>query len=63
MHKEIAPRPRTRFLKLKCNACGNEQVVFSAATRDVNCLACNQVLAESGASKIRLRAKIVKEFE
>jgi len=56
-------KPRTRFLKLKCNACGNEQTVFSAATTDVKCLACNQVLAESGASKIRLKARIVKELE
>lgn len=56
-------RPRTRFLKLECNACGNEQVVFSAATRNVMCLACRQLLAESGASKIRVMAKIVKELD
>jgi ribosomal protein S27E len=55
-------RPKTFFLKVKCVGCGNEQTVFSAASRTVHCLACNQILAESGPSKIIPKGKIVKEM-
>ena len=57
------PKPRTKFLKVKCSSCGNEQTIFSAASRDIKCLACNQLLAKSTGSKIKLKAKLVKELE
>jgi small subunit ribosomal protein S27e len=57
------PKPRTRFLKVKCSGCGNEQIIFSNASKSVKCLACDNVLAESAGGKVRLRAKIVKELD
>ena len=63
MSDKKIPMPKTKFLKLKCNGCGNEQTVFSAPASTVKCLACNQVLAESTGGKIRPVAKVVKELE
>lgn len=67
MHKinplDFIPRPKTKFLRIKCNGCGNEQTVFSAASTKVKCLACNQELAQTGASKIFVKTKILKVFE
>jgi len=60
--KQLVKRPRTFFMKVKCNGCGNEQIVFSAAGRKVLCLACNHVLAESGAGRAIAKGKIVKEL-
>ena len=59
------PKLRTRFLRVKCHSCGNEQNIFSAAAGKVHCVACNAILAEPGASKIKVngKAKIVKVFE
>ena len=57
----LVRKPRGYFVRLKCSGCGNEQIVFSAASRTVHCLSCNQVLAESGASRITPKAKVVKE--
>lgn len=48
------PRPRTDFIKIKCSSCGNEQRIFSAASRTVKCNVCSHVLAEPGSSKIRI---------
>ena len=62
MKKQIMPKTRTYFIKVQCPSCGNEQTIFSAAASTVKCLVCNHVLAESGASKIKLKAKIVKEL-
>lgn len=57
------PVIRTKFLRVKCNSCGNEQTVFSAASTKVCCLVCNQELAATGASKIKTNAKVLKVFE
>lgn len=61
--KELIPKPKTKFIRVKCNGCGNEQIIFSAAASDVKCTVCNQLLAKSGASTIYLKAKVVKEME
>lgn len=54
---EFAKEPSGFFLKVKCSGCGNEQVAFSCASRVLKCLGCDQVLAEPGPGKIRLRSK------
>ncbi|MFH1587310.1 MAG: 30S ribosomal protein S27e [Candidatus Diapherotrites archaeon] len=58
----LVPRPKNKFLRVKCSSCGNEQVIFSAATTKVNCLVCNHELADTGASKIRLKTKILDTY-
>jgi len=57
---EFDKKPKTFFLKVKCSGCGNEQIIFSSASRKVKCLGCNQVLADSGAGKILLKSKPLK---
>ena len=62
---ELIPNPRTRFLRVKCSGCGNEQNVFSSPASTVKCLVCNQTLAASGPGKMHIvqgKAKVVKEF-
>jgi len=63
MNKNLIPKTRTKFLRLKCPACGNEQNVFSAASTKPRCLACNTELADTGASKIKIKTKVLKQFE
>ena len=59
---DMVPRPRTKFYRVKCGACGSEQTIFSAPATKVKCLACNSVLAEPGASNAVLKTKVLKEF-
>ncbi|MCR4335668.1 MAG: 30S ribosomal protein S27e [archaeon] len=60
---ELIPKPKTKFYRLKCPGCGNEQNVFSAASSKVRCLVCNTELAATSASKIKLKTKILKEHD
>ncbi|MEK6958285.1 MAG: 30S ribosomal protein S27e [archaeon] len=60
---DLIPNPKTKFYRIKCPACGNEQNVFSAASSKVRCVACNSELAQTGASKIILKTKILKVLE
>lgn len=38
--------PKSKFLKVKCAKCRNEQILFSHAATVVKCLVCEKVLAE-----------------
>ena len=65
MHEidDFIPRPRFKFIRVQCSACSNEQTVFEAAASTIKCTACKSELAETGASKIRLKAKVLKVYE
>ncbi len=56
-------KPRSRFLKVKCKNCGNEQVIFSHVTMTVSCNVCNTVLAEpSGGKAILSNCEVLEEL-
>ncbi|MDD2470856.1 MAG: 30S ribosomal protein S27e [Methanocorpusculum sp.] len=54
---------RSKFLKVKCPDCDNEQLVFEKATSVVECNVCGRVLAEPTGGKAALKAEIVESFE
>ena len=54
---------RSKFLKVKCPDCDNEQLVFEKATSVVECTVCGRVLAEPTGGKAVLKADIVATFE
>lgn len=41
----MIPVPRGRFLKVKCEGCGGEQIVFDRAATTVVCQVCGATLA------------------
>jgi small subunit ribosomal protein S27e len=60
---ELVPQPKSRFLRVKCSDCGNEQVIFGSASTKVNCLVCGKTLAEPRGGKARIMTKIVAVLE
>lgn len=54
------PKPRSRFLKMECTKCGEEQIVFGSAAGNVECNSCGELLVESTGGKAKARAKIKK---
>jgi small subunit ribosomal protein S27e len=61
--EKLIPRPRSRFLRVKCSGCGNEQIVFSHATNLVRCNVCRAVIAEPRGGKALIRGEIVTALE
>ncbi len=57
------PTPKSRFLKVKCPGCGNEQTVFDRPATSPHCVACNHELGKAGGSKAQWTAKVVQELE
>ncbi|HJJ34781.1 MULTISPECIES: 30S ribosomal protein S27e [Methanocorpusculum] len=54
---------RSKFLKVKCPDCENEQLVFEKATSVVECTVCGRVLAEPTGGKAVIKADVVATFE
>ncbi len=51
---DIVQQPRSRFLKVKCLDCENEQIIFGHASTEVKCLKCQKVLAKPSGGKAKL---------
>ena len=49
------------FLKVKCEGCKNEQVLFSKAAQPVKCLVCGAALAAPTGGKASLSGKVLGE--
>jgi small subunit ribosomal protein S27e len=54
---------RSRFIKVKCPDCENEQVIFEKACTVVPCVVCSKVLAEPAGGKAQLKAEIIETYE
>lgn len=47
-------KTKSRFLKVKCNSCGAEQVIFGCASTKVKCLSCNSTLLNPTGGKAQI---------
>ncbi|MFH0749043.1 MAG: 30S ribosomal protein S27e [Candidatus Bathyarchaeota archaeon] len=57
--KNLMQKPRSRFLRVKCSYCSNEQTIFNSATTLVKCNVCDSVLAEPTGGKAKIRGEIL----
>ncbi|MHA1675450.1 MAG: 30S ribosomal protein S27e [Promethearchaeota archaeon] len=55
---ELVPKPKSRFLRIKCLNCGAEQIVFGCASIEVKCFVCEKQLVQSTGGKARILTKI-----
>ena len=56
-------KPRSKFLRVKCSQCGNEQVIFGSASTVVRCNVCETTLAEPRGGNAKIKARIVAVLE
>lgn len=50
------------FLRLKCSECDNEQIVFSHAATEVECLVCGEVIAEPAGGHVEVHSELVEQL-
>jgi len=50
----------SRFLKVKCNDCENEQIIFGSASTTVKCLVCGRTLVEPRGGKATIKTRILE---
>ena len=56
-------RTKSRFMRVKCSDCGNEQVIFGCAASTVKCLVCDKLLAESTGGKTVFKTQILEVLD
>lgn len=48
----------TKFLRVKCSKCKENQIIFGKASTRVKCLKCNGTLAEPSGGKAKIRSRV-----
>lgn len=56
-------KTKSRFLRVKCNGCGNEQVVFGCASSTVKCVVCEKTLVEPHGGKALVRTQVLEVLD
>ncbi|HLD43708.1 MAG TPA: 30S ribosomal protein S27e [Candidatus Nanoarchaeia archaeon] len=52
--------PSSKFIKVRCTKCKNEQIIFGKASTEVLCLVCGKVIATPGGGKTKIKVKVVE---
>jgi len=55
--------PSSKFIKIRCPKCKNEQIMFGKASTNISCLVCGKILAEPTGGKSRIKARILEVLE
>ncbi len=56
------PYPNTKFYKVKCPSCNNEQIIFDSAKIEVRCNVCDEVLAKPKGGKAKILGEVIEIF-
>ena len=55
--------PTSKFIKLRCPKCKNEQITFGKSSNKVPCLVCNKIIVEPTGGKSKIKARVLEVLE
>jgi len=55
--------PSSKFVKVRCPKCKNEQIIFGKVSTGVACLVCGKPLADPTGGKSRLKARVLEVLD
>lgn len=55
--------PSSKFVKVRCPKCKNEQIIFGKVSTTVACLVCGKPLADPTGGKSRLKARVLEVLD
>jgi small subunit ribosomal protein S27e len=53
----------SKFIKVRCPKCKNEQIIYGKSSTQIKCLVCDKVLADPTGGKSRIKARILEVLE
>ena len=56
-------KPKSKFIKVRCKDCENEQVLFDKASTTVSCHICGSKLAFPNGGKAKIKGEILEVIE
>ncbi|MEM2925206.1 MAG: 30S ribosomal protein S27e [Methanocellales archaeon] len=54
---------KSKFLRVKCADCENEQIIFGSASSVVECIVCGRTLAEPTGGKAAIKTPIIEVLD
>ncbi|MBI2663068.1 30S ribosomal protein S27e [Candidatus Woesearchaeota archaeon] len=61
--QEYIKETKSKFIKLRCPKCKNEQVMFGKTATKVKCLVCGKLLAVPTGGKAKIKSQILEILE
>ncbi len=61
--ENIVQETKSKFIKVRCPKCKNEQIIFGKCDSIVKCLVCDKVLSEPTGGKGKIKARILEVLE
>ena len=55
--------PVSKFIKVRCPKCKNEQIIFGKVTSSVTRLVCGKKIAEPTGGKTKIKARVLEVLE
>jgi small subunit ribosomal protein S27e len=55
--------PTSKFVKVRCTDCKNEQIIFGKPATKIGCLVCNTILADPTGGKGKIKTQILEVLE
>jgi len=56
-------KPESKFIKVRCKDCENEQLLFNKASTVVSCHICGSTLAIPDGGKAKIKAEVLEVIE
>jgi small subunit ribosomal protein S27e len=56
-------KPESKFVKVRCKDCENEQVLFNKASTTVSCHICGSKLATPTGGKAKIKGEMLEVIE
>jgi len=56
-------KPKSKFVKVRCRDCENEQVLFDKASTIVSCHICGSKLATPTGGKAKIKGELLEVIE
>ncbi len=60
--KNLVPQPGSKFLRVKCSKCGNEQIVFDRSQVNINCGVCEEPLLKVRGGKSEIKGEVLEHL-
>jgi len=54
---------KSKFVKIRCSKCKNEQILFGKSSTAVNCLVCSKPISSPQGGKSEIKARILEVLE
>jgi len=57
---KLVKMPKSKFVRVMCKKCRNEQIIYNKASTIVRCLKCNEELAIPTGGEALIKAKVLE---